>query len=272
MNYTGGKFKLLPQIKSIFPKEIDTFVDVFSGGLNIGLNVKANKVLANDSLYQVIEIYEMLQKMSGIEAKEKILEVVHKYNLDKQNKEGFLKLRENYNKGDKQPYNLYALITHAFNNQIRFNKKGEYNMPFGKGRSSFNNSLQKRLVEFTDAIDNRFIFMSKDFRELDLSGLGKQDLVYFDPPYLISTATYNENDGWGEKEEYDLLNMLDSLDNKGVRFALSNVLVHNNERNNNLIEWSKKYNVYDISSDYTNASYQKKNRINNTKEVLVTNF
>lgn len=272
MNYTGGKFKLLPQIKSVFPEEIDTFVDVFAGGLNVGVNVQANKIIANDTLHQVIEIYETLQNMNGEEAKAKVLKVVEAYDLNKQNKEGFLKLRADYNEGNKQPHILYALITHAFNYQIRFNKKGGYNMPFGKDRSSFNDSLKKRLVEFTDAIDDRFVFMSKDFRELDLTGLGNEDLVYCDPPYLISTATYNESGGWSEKEEVDLLDMLDRLDRQGVRFALSNVFVHKGERNEMLIDWAKKYNVHDFSSDYTNASYQKKTRVNDTREVLVTNY
>jgi hypothetical protein len=47
-----------------------------------------------------------------------------------------------------------------------------------------------------------------------------------DPPYLISTATYNENGGWSKNDEQDLLKQLDKLDRKGIKFALSNVLEH----------------------------------------------
>lgn len=32
LNYTGGKFKLLPQLLDVFPKDIETFVDLFAGG------------------------------------------------------------------------------------------------------------------------------------------------------------------------------------------------------------------------------------------------
>lgn len=38
LNYTGGKYKLLPQLLEIFPKEIDTFVDLFAGGGNVAVN------------------------------------------------------------------------------------------------------------------------------------------------------------------------------------------------------------------------------------------
>ena len=39
LNYTGGKFKLLPQILPLFPKNINTFVDLFCGGCNVGINI-----------------------------------------------------------------------------------------------------------------------------------------------------------------------------------------------------------------------------------------
>ena len=54
LNYVGGKFKLLPQILPMFPNEINMFVDLFSGGANVGLNVKANKIICNDTISEVI--------------------------------------------------------------------------------------------------------------------------------------------------------------------------------------------------------------------------
>lgn len=39
--YNGGKYKLLPQIMPNFPSECNTFVDLFTGGLNVGINVNA---------------------------------------------------------------------------------------------------------------------------------------------------------------------------------------------------------------------------------------
>ena len=44
LNYVGGKYKLLDQIIPLFPSDIDTFVDLFAGGFNVGINVKAKKL------------------------------------------------------------------------------------------------------------------------------------------------------------------------------------------------------------------------------------
>jgi DNA adenine methylase len=58
LNYTGGKFKLLPQILPLFPDNIDTFVDLFAGGLN----VKANKIVANDYMKPLVDLYSAWKK------------------------------------------------------------------------------------------------------------------------------------------------------------------------------------------------------------------
>ena len=43
LNYVGGKHKLLPQILPLFPKNINTFIDLFGGGFNVGINVSAKR-------------------------------------------------------------------------------------------------------------------------------------------------------------------------------------------------------------------------------------
>ena len=45
LNYIGGKYKLLPQLMRYFPTDINTFVDLFSGGFNVGINVKSNRTI-----------------------------------------------------------------------------------------------------------------------------------------------------------------------------------------------------------------------------------
>ena len=48
LNYVGGKYKLLPQILPYIPDNINTFVDLFTGGCNVGININANKIICND--------------------------------------------------------------------------------------------------------------------------------------------------------------------------------------------------------------------------------
>ena len=94
-------------------------------------------------------------------------------------------------------------------------------------------------------------------------------IYYFDPPYLITTAPYNTS--WNENKEKQLLKLLDDLNEKGKKFALSNVILSNGKENKILIDWARKYNIHYLKRQYRNASYQKKN-ITDTIEVLVTNY
>ncbi|MGN0026821.1 MAG: DNA adenine methylase, partial [Clostridium sp.] len=60
LNYTGGKYKLLKDLLDSFPKEIDTFVDLFAGGFNVGVNIEANKIICNDHITYLIDLYKEL--------------------------------------------------------------------------------------------------------------------------------------------------------------------------------------------------------------------
>lgn len=193
------------------------------------------------------------------------------------NKERFLKLRDDFNHHKQEDYYyylmLYVLIVYAFNNQIRFNAKGEYNLPVGK--RDFNKKMQSKLSDFIDRLhrqDCRFTCVS--FTDFDVSALTNRDFIYVDPPYLITCATYNEQDGWNEDHEKELLHFLDELNSKGIRFALSNVLRSKGKENTILIEWlsNKKYKTHHLDYGYSNSNYQTKDKQTKSEEVLITNY
>ncbi|GLC82390.1 DNA adenine methylase [Lacrimispora brassicae] len=276
LNYTGGKFKILEPVFKAFPRDIRTFVDVFAGGFNVGINVEARRIICNDQITYVIELYQMFRSTDVGEILERIQGLILKYGLTQQNQEGYYALRSDYNR-TKDLTELFVLACYAFNHQIRFNNSHEFNSPFGRNRSSFNGSIEKNLREFCHALHEKNIeFSNLDFMELDFTGLGPEDLVYCDPPYLISTGNYNDGNrgfkDWKEGEEMALLALLDRLHEQGTRFALSNVLYHKGLSNDLLIQWSKKYQVHYIDNTYSNCSYQFKERDAVTVEVLITNF
>lgn len=276
LNYTGGKYKILEPVFHAFPKDIRTFVDVFAGGFNVGINAKAERIICNDQITYLIELFEMFSSTDTAKILDRIKNLIRKYELTQQNKEGYYALRAHYNK-TKDLTALFVLACYAFNHQIRFNNSHEFNSPFGRNRSSFNSSIEKNLTEFCQALHEKNIeFSNVDFTELDLTGLGPDDLVYCDPPYLISTGNYNDGNrgfkDWKEKEERALLDLLDRLDEQRTRFALSNVLYHKGLSNDLLIEWSKRYRIHYIDKTYSNCNYQFKERDAVTVEVLITNF
>lgn len=270
LNYTGGKFKLLPQILPLFP-QTNNFLDLFCGGCNVSVNVNSNKITCNDNQLFLIGLYKELQTFGYDKSIQYIDDRINEYKLSKTNREGFLNLRIEYNK-TKKPLDLYVLLSYSFNNQIRFNNNHEYNSSFGINKHSFNDSLRDKFSSFVKEIENnKYNFICNDFRNIDYS---LYDFIYIDPPYLISTGSYNDGkrgfEGWTEKEEKALYNYIKDIDNSNIKFAMSNVFENSHQINNLLIEFSKKYNVHYLNYDYSNANYQKKG--SKTIEVLITNY
>lgn len=294
-NYTGGKYKLLKQIKPLLKKS-DTFLDLFSGGANVGINSEATKLFLNDKNHKIIGLIEYMKNTPTDLFLKSIDEIISKYNLSttaingyesygcdsseglaKYNKNRFLKLREEYNKKisqNKEDYELlYTLIVFSFNNQIRFNKNGEFNLPVGK--RDFNIKMRQKFILYSELLKKKDIrFSCNDFRNINLDDLPKDTFIYCDPPYLITTAPYNESGMWTENDENDLLSFLDEANKKGFKFALSNVLEIKNLENKILKKWinSNKYTCTYLNKNYNNSNYQKKDKLSNTVEVLITNY
>lgn len=297
LNYTGGKFKLLPQILPLFPTNIDIFVDLFCGGANVGVNVKSNKTILNDTNDNLTLLFSMFKNL-GDDFLPLIDEIIEKYQLSQSskygydyyncdsntglapyNKDKFLKLREDFNNSKDIGYYhyamLYTLILYSFNNQIRFNSNGHFNLPVGK--RDYNEKMKQKLQKFIDRLKGKdYKFSNLDFRDFDISTLNSNSFVYADPPYLITCATYNEQGGWNEADEHNLLDFLNDLHKNNIKFALSNVLRSKGKENSILIDWtqrnSDKYKVINLNYSYNNSNYQTKNKNEITEEVLIINY
>ncbi|WP_324172167.1 Dam family site-specific DNA-(adenine-N6)-methyltransferase [Sulfurimonas sp.] len=266
LNYTGSKHKLLKQIEPLFPKDIDTFVDLFAGGCNVGVNASAKRIIANDIDENIIELYRYFKENKADKITKDIEKIIIKYKLSntskygyekynttssigvgKYNKRFYEKLRADYNK-NPSPLMFYTTLLFAFNNQIRFNSKGEFNTPVNK--RDFNKNIKKNLELFVDKLNILDItFTSQDFNDIKIS---QDSFVYIDPPYLITQATYNENNGWNEDKELQLLHYIDALDARGIKFALSNVFENKGRVHELLIKWSQKYKVHKLEHNYHN--------------------
>lgn len=140
--------------------------------------------------------------------------------------------------------------------------------------------MKNNLLRFLKELNSKNTeFTSKNFDEYDFSQLSYNDFVYCDPPYLITTGTYNDGKrgftGWNEEHEKRLLQILDNLNEKNVYFALSNVLEHKGKENFILKNWVKENNYFVsyINKDYANSNYHTFDRNkNSTVEVLITNY
>jgi DNA adenine methylase len=273
VTYHGSKFRLSKQIVPLFPNKINTFVDLFCGSCTVGLNAIAKKIIFNDSQTYLIDMYKYLISKDADEIVTEVLSIVD--NFDLLDKRGFLNLRDVYNQ-NKLPIHLYALMCYSFNNIIRFNSAGNFNAAFGglvyKGRV-FNSDKQKNLKIFIDFLrDVEYNFTNFNFIDFDYIQLNDKDFVYIDPPYLITNAEYNST--WDEKLESELLKICDDLNDRNIKFALSNVIKHKGRTNNMLIDFinNRKYIVHDLNMQYSNVYSKHHTNDNNTVEILLTNY
>lgn len=99
INYVGGKYKLISQIEPLFPRNISTFYDVFGGSGTVLINTKADHYIYNDINFYVSSIFDGLISQRAEETILQIEKIIQEYNLSKTNKEGFEKLRDDYNLG-----------------------------------------------------------------------------------------------------------------------------------------------------------------------------
>jgi len=276
LNYIGGKYKLLKQIVPLFPRNINTFVDLFSGGANVGINVEAKHYIFNDMNHRINEMFRYFSTQDEEELIDKINSRIDEFKLSKTNEEGYLKFREQYNK-HPHPLDLYVLVSYSYNYQFRFNNSMMFNNPFGRNRSRFSENMERNLRLFVKKLHRiEAVFLDHYFNELDLSGLMADDFVYLDPPYFITIGNYNDGNrgflNWGEQQEGQMYGVMKQLSKQGVRYALSNVLEHKGKVNQLLKGFIESANVYVhyLDYNYNNASHNSKGT--GSVEVLITNY
>lgn len=290
--YVGDKYKIISEIKRYFPNGVHCFVEPFVGGGSVFMNVDAAEFLLNDLDTNIISIHKMLCDAAANPQLfyQRVDTIVKQYGLSRSykedivpedlkrefvktfyarfNKVGYEKMRLDYNQSqDRSTFMLYMLLIYGFNRMIRFNKSGDFNLPVG------NVDLNRNTI---NALDDYFCLTTKkrpqwfnlDFEDfINQIELTPNDLVYLDPPYLITFSEYNKY--WNEETEERLLNLLNRLNDNNIRFAISNVTHYKGKINQLFLVWSQQYNSHNIKSNYI-SYHDNSNKI--FSEVLVTNY
>ena len=267
LNYSGSKNYIVDQIQNYIPSDINCFVDCMGGAFNVGINInKAHTIVYNEFNPFVYQIIVMLLTQNKEKLISKIESTISTFNLSKGDKTNYLKFREYYN-SHKEPINLFILLMYCFQNQMRFNNKHNFNTPVGN--CSYNETIKERILTFSSEVKD-IKFSNKDCNDIDINSYPKDTLFYFDPPYIITNAAYNDGkrgfNGWDEEQEKKLLHTADKINLNGQKFMISNVIYHNGKTNELLLNWihEKKYKV--ISLVPHNGRYGSR------KEVLIINY
>ena len=289
--YTGDKYKLVSELKKYFPSQIDKFIEPFVGGGSVFLNVDAKEFFENDIDKNIMSIHEYLSSFSNSNSVLKILfDKIDEYQFScsykgktvpqelkakyvktyfaKYNAEFYKKLKEKYNASDHNDIaDLYLLLIYGFNRMLRFNRQGDFNLPVGN--VDFNQNVVDALTNYINLTNQKKIFWSNEDYKTFLSKItiSESDFVYLDPPYLITASEYNKL--WSQEDDEKLCALLDDLNEKKIRFALSDVVNYKGKENTKLLEWAKKYKVHPIKSNYINYH---DNSVKSFSEVLITNY
>lgn len=267
LNYSGSKDTLVKKIINELPYHVDNFIDMMGGAFNVGSNVVAmNKVIYNEKNTFVYELINFLSNSNKDEIVRQVEDVVRKYNLAKSGKVEYLNLRNNYNIS-KELIELYVLHLYSFQNMIRFNKSGGFNTPCGV--AAYSDEMRSRIIKFKCKTNN-VEYVNSSYDSIDFKNYSKDTIFYFDPPYYITSAHYNDGKRgcdlfWDANEETKLLNYLIELHTNGYKFILSNVIEHKGNKHNILIEWIQEHEFKLIDIGTSGYRYIK-------KEILVKNF
>lgn len=280
--YSGAKIDLLDNIIPVIPKTQDMILcDVFGGSgavaVNFGHWFPGCKVHYNEFDPMV---YETIKAMRDTEPDQQIefFETTIKQNrLNDTNEGAYYFYRDHVAnplllEGKGHLHNV-VLTRHAFSSTPRWGGKGNFNNPFGHRTWTFTQFwrfMVRRSWEIYQNVEmSNMSFEEFVDRVLEIYAPDNRRIVfYFDPPYLITAANYNN--GWNEDMERLLLGTIDHLVEKGHDFILSNVVEHRGQTNHLLKEWLKSYNVKYIDKNY-NLSRESKCE-SASKEVLITSL
>jgi len=269
LNYIGSKAKMISEIKKYLPQNINTFVDAFGGGFNVGINSESSHITYNDVNHFVKDLVESFRINNTYQYLLYLRRLIKKYNLVAKNSDSYLRLRNYYNSlpsEKRDPKLLYAVILYGFNQQIRFNGDHDFNNPVGM--RWFNDKVLEKMISFSRIIKEKSIsFKSVDYKKL-LDKMDSNSFVYMDPPYRFTTGSYNDGkrgfEGWSIEAEKRMFEFADILNKKSIRFMISYVMKHRGKTNGELKKWIENNNYRLIKVNQI-PSIQR-------KELLIVNY
>lgn len=181
LKWAGGKRWLVSQLASIWERHSERrYVEPFCGGLAVALGLQPKRALLNDVNPHLINFYRHLQ--TGL-----TLRVEMRYNekLFYKHRARFNKLIKNGGARSEEAAELfYYLNRTCFNGLCRFNKSGEFNVPFGTFRTV---NYDADFSPYPQAMHD-WTFTNVDVEKVALK---KGDFVYADPPYDVEFTTYS---------------------------------------------------------------------------------
>ena len=181
LKWAGGKRWLVSHLAPIWQRHLERrYVEPFCGGLAVALGLQPKRALLNDVNPHLINFYRHLQ--SGLTRR---VEMEYNEELFYRHRAHFNELIKNGGVSSGEAAELFFYLNRTcFNGLCRFNKSGEFNVPFGT-YTAVNYG-----VDFSTypAVLRDWTFTNVDVERVAIK---KGDFVYADPPYDVEFTTYS---------------------------------------------------------------------------------
>lgn len=268
VKWAGGKRQLLDKIWERTPNKFDTYYEPFIGGGAVLFRLKPAKAVINDTNEQLINIYRQLKADPRA-----VIRAVNYLDRGPCDKDYYLKRREEYNQkiqnkeldAECAAYMIW-INKHCFNGLYRVNNKGLFNVPYNNKQlgKSIDEANLMSIGYYLQEADVQIHCM--DFEEV-CKGIGKNDFVYFDSPYIpvSETASFTDytKDGFTYDDHVRLSKLYKNLADNGVKCMLSN---HDVDLVYEL------YNGFKIESKDVKRNINSNAKKRTGKEVIITNY
>lgn len=264
IKWAGGKTQIVQEILQLAPKHFNRYFEPFLGGGAVFFALNPKQAFLSDLSEELINCYKVVRDLTP--------ELANELSNYPNTEEFYYQLREQ----DKEPgFATFSDLKKAarfiylnktcFNGLYRVNSKGHFNVPFGRYKNPQLFKLEN-LLACSQALQGMEL-TSGGYEEV-LNRASTDDFVYLDPPYspLSETSSFTSYtaDGFSNSKQAELKNFCDALNEKGVKFLLSNSYT------TFILGLYKKYDVQTIKAKRAiNSSSKGRGAIN---EVLIKNY
>jgi len=267
LKWVGGKRQLMSVIAEHLPKRITNYCEPFVGGGAVLFHLQPQKGFINDLNSELINVYRVI--------KNNLPELVEDLKKHKNEPEYFYEIRsidrdmESFNKLTEiqRASRIIFLNKTCFNGLYRVNSAGEFNSPFGRytNPNIVNEPTLKAVNNYLNS--NDIELLNSDYSAV-LNKIDKSTFVYLDPPYHPISETSNftgyVQGGWNMYDQVELRKTCDSLNERNIKFLLSN-------SSTDFIR--DQYNAYNITvvkaNRFINSDAEKRGEVD---EVLIRNY
>jgi DNA adenine methylase len=191
LKWAGGKRWLVSHLRPIWESHRQRrYVEPFCGGLAVVLGLQPKRALLNDVNPHLINFYRQVRNGLALQ-----LTMRSDEKLFYRHRERFNRLIRNGKANSAEAAEIfYYLNRTCFNGLCRFNKSGDFNVPFGTYKKI------NYATDFTDyaAVFRRWKFSNHDIERLKIE---PEDFIYADPPYDVEFTTYSAGGfSWPDQE------------------------------------------------------------------------